>query len=859
MNAYVRIPLAVLAALTAGGIAVAALLIGGYFYVAPSLPKAEELRDVRLQIPLRVYSRDGRLMAEFGEQRRTPVSYERIPRTLIQALLAAEDDTFFEHPGLDFTGTGRAILSFLWAGGDRVAGGSTITQQVARESFLSRELSLVRKFKEWILAVQIEREFSKEEILELFFNTMFFGQKSYGVVAAAQTYFDKTLDQLTVSDAAIVVGLLQGPSILNPATSPRAAEVRRGYVLRRMRELNMISEAEYQQAVAEPVLATLYAPQTQLDAPFVAEMARAEMIRRFGPAAYTAGLKVTTTIDSRLQKAANLAIRQTLIGYDERHGYRGPLARVDLPGAHGGSEPADSGGGVDGPDAETVEAGLADVGDLNEWREVLGDYPPQSGLEAGLVLAADETSARVYLTSRGEERIGFDAVAWAGRYINDERKGAAPKSVAEVLQAGDIVRFRLDVNGNLRLAQIPEVEGAFVALDPQDGAITALAGGFDFQLSKYNRATQSKRQPGSAFKPFVWSAALEHGFTPATMVNDNPTNFGYDPELERVWKPENYGGRFHGDTRLREALVQSMNWVSIRVVHDVGARNTARHLRRFGFDDVALPQNLTLALGAGDLAPVELAGGLAVFANGGFRVQDYFVERIEDTSGVVLYEAMPAFACSDCGADGEQRDDASAQGAGSSDWRKTDTEPELIDDITELYPPIRLAPQAVSPQNAYLVADMMRDVVRRGTGAAAYRALQRNDLAGKTGTTNDERDAWFVGFNADVVAAARVGFDQPRSLGAGEQGGRTAIPMWISFMAEALDGRPEHAVERPPGIVDVRINPANGKVASDATRDSIFEQFEIGKIPEREADPVFSGPLDPASPNREPNRSEPIF
>ncbi|HLF12351.1 MAG TPA: penicillin-binding protein 1A [Gammaproteobacteria bacterium] len=844
MKAYLQIPLVILAAAAALALGAAALLIGGYYYVAPSVPSAEELRDVRLQIPLRVYTRDGRLIAQFGEQRRTPVPYEEIPALLVQAMLAAEDDRFFEHPGFDYQGIIRAAINVLRTGGGRGQGGSTITQQLARDHFLSRERTYVRKFKEAILAVRMEREFNKEEILELFLNSTFFGQSSYGVLAAAQTYFGKSLDQLTVSDAAIIAGIPQGPSRLNPVSNAEAAKARRSYVLRRMRELNVITEPEYLEALAEPVVAKRYGPQTQVDAPYVAEMVRAEMIRRFGPAAYTAGLKVTTTVDSRLQTAANNAIRQTLIDYDERHGYRGPLAHVELT---------------------DVEASTEGVEAEQRWRELIADYADLLGYETGLVLSVDDTSATVYFRARGRQAIGLPAVEWAEPFISDEATGAKPTTVAQVLQAGDIVRFGPDADGKLRLRQIPEVQGAFVSVDPQDGAIAALTGGFDFFLSNYNRATQSKRQPGSAFKPFVYSAALENGFHPASIINDSPPILRFDETLEREWKPENFGGIYYGQTRLRMALAESMNAASIRVMQQVGVTRTVNHVRRFGFDDVAVPRNLSLALGAGGIAPVDLANAFATFANGGFRLQHHFIDRVEDANGDVLYQAMPAFACGDC--DVETPTDGAAFELQALSCGRIHTEavgekapaPQLIEDIVGIYPPMRRAPRAISPQNAYLITDILQDVIRRGTGAAARRALGRDDLAGKTGTTNDGRDTWFVGFNADVVAAAWVGFDQDRPLGGNEQGGVTAIPMWIRYMAEALDSLPEHEVERPPGIIEMRINPESGLIASDANRNSIFEKFEIDNIPEREPDPVFSDRFDPLRPDEQVTPGEPIF
>jgi len=823
MKTYSRI-LAVSSAL-AGVVMVAlgGMFAGGYYYVAPSLPEAEALRDVRLQIPLSVYSRDGRLLAQFGERQRTPIAYENIPERLIQAVLAAEDDRFFDHPGFDYQGMLRAGLNFLLTAGDRSQGGSTITQQVARMYFLTRERTFVRKFKELILATRIEREFSKPEILELYLNTYFFGQRAYGVVTAAQIYFGKNIDSISLSDAAIIAGIPQGPSILNPIASPEAAARRRAYVLGRMRDLGYISEAEQREAAAEPILGSRFGPELELTAPYVAEMVRAEVIRRLGPAAYEAGLNVTTTIDSRLQIAAREALRTAVIEYDERHGYRGPLDRVTLEEREA--------------EAETPQAAR---------RALLADYAEVSGFKTGLVVGFDELAAmpvaesgpaaanppaaepaatryqaRVFFADRGEVAIGLDAVAWAARYIDEDRIGTAPKSVADVLALGDIVRFRQAADGTLKLAQLPQVQGALVSLDPQDGGIVALAGGFDFGLSNYNRVTQSQRQPGSAFKPFIYSAALEHGFTTATIVNDAPI-VERSQELEDVWRPENYSGRFSGPTRLREALVRSLNLVSIRVVRETGVGPTVRHIRQFGFNDTALPQNLALALGAGGVAPLDLAAGYAVFANGGYRVEPYLIERIEDVEGKLIYAARKPIVCELCA---EQRQ------AGAAEIKLHGVYQPLAASRTELYPKPASPSPVITPQNAYLVRDMMQDVVRRGTGRRAYNALGREDLAGKTGTSNDRRDAWFAGFNGDLVAATWVGFDQERSLGRYEEGGRTALPMWIYYMDEALKGLAEHPMQRPPGIVDVRIDPDTGLVTSD-TRKSVFEKFRIDEVPD---------------------------
>lgn len=817
MARYVRIFLGTGALFGAFVLCLAGLFAGAYYYAEPSLPRAEELRDVRLQVPLRVYSRDGRLIGQFGEQRRNPVPYAQIPQLLVRAVLAAEDDRFFEHPGFDYQGILRAALNVVETGGGRSQGGSTITQQLARMSFLSRERTYVRKFKEAILAVRIEREFTKEEILELFLNTMFFGQQSYGVAAAAQTYFNKRLDELTVSEAAIIAGILQGPSILNPVASPTAAASRRAYVLRRMRELNVIDAAQYQTALAEPIESQRYGPQVQVPAPYVAEMVRADLVRRLGPAAYTAGIKVKTTIDSRLQRAANAAVRDELMDYDERHGYRGPVARLDAAAL----EPAEG---------QTPE---------EHWLELLADYPAVTDLKTGLVVGVDEESAEVFFADQGRVPVSLEAVAWAAPYISDSRVGDAPSKVGDVLRVGDVVRFRKTEDDSLRLSQIPDVQGALVALDPQDGAVTALVGGFDFFLSNFNRATQSRRQPGSSFKPFVYSAALEHGFTPATVVNDAPIVLK-DEQLEIPWRPENDSGTFRGDTPLREALVHSMNLVSVRVILKVGPGTTVRYLRKFGFADDALPANPSLALGAGGIAPIDLAGGFAVFANGGSRVPPYYIERIEDLGGEVLYQASPQLACTDC------------------DDKTQEPDTALVDDITELYPMRLNAPRAITRRNAYLITDMMRDVIRRGTGRRAL-ALGRHDLAGKTGTSNEHRDTWFSGFNADLVATTWVGFDQDRPLGDREEGARTALPVWNAFMAKALAGVPEHMLPRPPGIIDVRIDPKTGLRARNTGPSTVFEKFDVDHLPDwQNSTPLASAPVVESGP--EPDEEpQPIF
>jgi penicillin-binding protein 1A len=833
MNRSIQILFTIAGVALAFAVAVVAVLIGAYYYVEPSLPRAEELRNVRIQVPLQVFSRDGRLIDEFGEMKRIPVDYEDIPPLLVKAVLAAEDEHFFEHPGVDYRGVLRAIFNELTSSRSNV-GGSTITQQVPRALNLFSRAGMkpglegyVLKFKEWILAFRIEREFTKQEILELYLNTYFFGQRSYGVVQAGHTYFGKELSELTVSEVAILAGIPQRPTSLNPIASPERAAARRAYVLRRMRETGAITDEQYTSALAEPVIGKRYGNQRELDAPYVAEMVRAEMIRRFGPVAYTAGFKVTTTVDSRLQKAANRAMHNTLVAYDERHGYRGPLAHVELS-------------------SQTIESASSEPEAL---RALLDDYPSLIEYETAVVLSVEPESARVFFATRGEQVIPFDGVSWAARFIDDDTVGEKPATMADVLAPGDIVQFRSDDAGQWRLAQVPEVQGALASVDPLDGAVVALTGGYDFYLSNFNRATQAARQPGSAFKPFVYSAALDSGYTAATIVNDSPLVEGYQEELERVWRPENFGGNYYGFVSLRYALQRSLNSVSIRITKDMGVPRAASYVRRFGLGETAVPSNLSLALGAGGVAPLDLVTAYAVFANGGYRVGNYVIDRIEDANGYVLYTASPAFACPDCGK-------PAPTDVGTPQLALQ--QPELINDVTELYAPMRVAPEAISPQNAYLMTDMLQDVVRVGTAAAARRALERNDLAGKTGTTNEGRDTWFVGFNADIVAAVWVGFDQDRPLGRREQGGITALPMWIDYMREALARRPQHALAQPPGIVEYRINPTSGLIANDGTRDTVFEKFDIDNIPDRESDAAVT-PLDSFGSPGPPRRDEPIF
>ncbi len=769
----------------AGALMGVGALLAAYLYLNPGLPSIEHLKDVRLQVPLRVYSRDKKFIAEFGEKRRIPLTLEEVPEPLVQAFLAAEDDRFFEHPGVDYQGLARAATQLLLTG-KRQQGGSTITMQVARNFFLSREKTFVRKLNEIFLALKIERELSKREILELYLNKIYLGNRAYGVGSAAQVYYGASVHDLSLAQIAMIAGLPKAPSRFNPIANPERALVRRDYVLGRMLKLNFITPEQYETAMPEPVTATLHAPSTELDAPYVAEMARAEMVDRFGNEAYTAGYAAYTSVDSRLQRAATRALRHALLEYDRRHGYRGPEQRIPL-------------------DPQAAEA---------DWDDLLSDKKVVGGLTPGLVTAVDDKSASVYLGEGQSIQIDWQGLSWAKPYINEDHRGAAPKTATDVLAPGDLIRIApgTDQDGNAYwlLAQIPVVEGALVSLDPDDGAILALVGGFDFYNSKFNRATQAKRQPGSGFKAFIYSAALEAGFTAASLINDAPVVFD-DSALEDAWRPENYSGKFFGPTRLRLALTKSRNLVSIRLLRAMGIKHAMHHIAGFGFDPDALPRNLSLALGSGAVTPLQMAEGYAVLANGGYHVEPYFTDRIELNQEGVVYHMDPVRVCEDCEKDTAEQAAVAAtvQTPGESDTGEDE---------------LAYAPRVITAQNRYLMNSMMQDVIRHGTARRA-RALGRNDLAGKTGTTNDQRDAWFSGFNRSLVAVSWVGFDSSEPLGRGETGGRAALPAWISFMAEALKGVPEQRLELPDDMITVRIDPRTGERAGIDQEDAIFEVF----------------------------------
>ncbi|WP_018232844.1 penicillin-binding protein 1A [Thioalkalivibrio thiocyanodenitrificans] len=773
------------------------VVAGAYIYVAPDMPEVDSLREVHLQVPLRVYSRDGLLIAEYGEQRREPLRLQEVPERMVQAFLAAEDDRFYSHPGVDYQGLLRAAHNLMTTG-ERSQGGSTITMQLARNFFLSRDRTYTRKLTEIFLALRIERELSKDEILELYLNKIYLGQRAYGVAAAAQVYYGATVDDLTLDQIAVIAGLPKAPSAANPVTSPRRAEIRRNYVLGRMHSLGWVTSEDYRQALQAPVAARLHHPVVQLEAPFVGEMVRQEMVARHGDAAYTDGFRVYTTLDSRMQRAGNDALRQGLIGYDRRHGYRGPEARIDL-------------------------SGHADEG---AWDEVLSRVARVGGrLWPGIVIQVEEGSAEVYMGAGSRVSLDLDAVSWARPYINVSRTGDAPTRLGDVLSPGDLIRVERASGDRERwvLGQVPAVGGALVAMDPDDGALQALVGGFDFYRGSFNRAVQAERQPGSAFKPFLYSASLERGYSPASLINDAPVVFE-DAALEDTWRPTNYSGQFYGPTRLRDALAQSRNLVSIRLLHAIGVGYGHGFLSRFGFDLSRQPRNLSLALGSGTVTPMEMAAAYAVFANGGYRVDPWFIERIEGPDGEPLLQAAPRRVCD------PPCDSVVEDGAGLTPVDH-DGHPVTGDPGATPLPLIEPAERVLSPANAYQMVSMMRDVIQEGTGRRA-RQLGRADLAGKTGTTNDLRDAWFSGFNRDVVTTVWLGFDDNSPLGPRETGGVVALPIWVDFMGVALDGRPERSLPQPEGMVTVRIDAETGRLASSGSRRTIFETFTPEQVPE---------------------------
>jgi penicillin-binding protein 1A len=749
-------------------------LVGAAVFVAVTLtelPRTESLREVRLQEPLRVFSADGELMAEFGVQRRSPVSFGEIPPMLVNAFLATEDSRFFEHEGVDITGLGRAALSYVRTG-ERSQGGSTITMQVARNFFLSREKTFRRKFAELLLSLHIERTLSKQEILELYLNKIFFGHRAYGVSAAAGLYYDKPLDELALPQMAMLAGIPKAPSANNPVSNLERARARRDYILGRMLELGYIGAAEHDRAVATPDDAQLHRRAVDLEAGYLAEMVRREMVARFGDDAYQEGFRVTTTLDGRLQGMAQGAVRRALLDYDRRHGYRGPEAQHDIAGL---DEPA-------------LDALLEKVRPLPE-------------LTAGIVTRAAAKEAEVYLGAGRRERLLLSQVKWARPWKDEDARGRSPRRVSDAVAVGDLVRLRERDDGGWELSQRPHVAGAMAVVDPRDGTVRALVGGYEFDDSKFNRAVDANRQPGSSFKPIVYAAALDKGWTPASLIKDERISIRLNNR--EMWEPNNFDHKTMGPIRLRLALTKSRNLASIYLLEQVGLDDARIFAGRFGFDLEDLPLGLSMALGTAAASPLQMAGAYAVFANGGFRVMPHYITRVENGAGDVIFESRAPRACADCWFRYEEEDAAvrplSAGSAGA---------PEAV--------------RVLEPRLAYQMHSILGDVIRFGTARKALQ-LERDDLAGKTGTTNEVRDSWFCGYQKDLVAVAWMGFDDFSPLGKGETGGQAALGLWVDFMREALADRPEAVLDVPEGMVEVRVSKQTGRRTSSTGSGSLVE------------------------------------
>ena len=791
-----------------------------YFVVASKLPDVESLRTVELQEPMYVYARDGKLIALFGETRRYPVDIDEVPEAIKQAFIAIEDNRFYEHHGVDYKGVARAIWLLATTDDERVPGGSTITQQVARQFFLSSEYSYTRKLAEMMLAMKMERELDKDEIFQLYLNKTFFGHRSYGIAAAAEFYYGKTLDQLDLDEVATLASIPKFPSSGNPVTNPDRARIRRDYVLLRMRELGFISRAQETASQAVPMHAEPHEVPTEVDAPYVAEMVRREMLDRFGEEALTRGYRVTTTIDPRLQDAAQAAVRAGLLDYDHRHGWRKP-ERLEL---------------APGEDPATVARRLSGI-------------VVQGRLLPAVVLGTGKGTAEVVLADGRTVVLDAASSRWTGR------------SPSTLLGRGDLVRVRLvepdpakdgepaeaPAEPKYQLEQLPLAQSALVSLDPDDGALRALVGGFSFAANKFNRATQARRQPGSSFKPFLYAAAMERGFNPASIVLDAPVVFR--DRAGNVWRPQNDSGDFKGPMRLREALVQSRNLVSVRLLDAIGIDYARRYISHFGLDEDLLPPNLSMSLGTASLPPLMIARGYAVFPNGGFRITPYFIDQVRDRDGELVFEEKPPTACPGCATGGsgagtveaanvvagfnfgpeQAPPPAPAQPAAGGEGARTSAAPEPLPADTVL------APRAIDARVAFQLVSMMRDVVQRGTGIRA-KVLGREDVAGKTGSTNEYRDAWFSGFADDIVTTVWVGRDDFKPLGRGEYGGRAALPIWIDYMRVATEGHPVAANEPPDGMVRVSVGPG-GRLLPEGSS-GIVEWVKTEDLERLQADPL---------------------
>ncbi|MGH8183100.1 MAG: penicillin-binding protein 1A [Rhodanobacteraceae bacterium] len=800
------------------------VIAGGvtYWLVEPRVPSVASLKDVQMQEPLRILSADGKLIAEYGEMRRRPVQIQDVPDSLKDAVMAAEDADFYHHSAIDMTSTLRAAIQVVMHHGAKVQGGSTITQQVARNFFLSPQKTYTRKIIEIFTAFRIEHELSKDQILQLYLNKMFLGHRTYGVAAAAQYYYGKTIDQLDVAECAAIASSFQSPSVVNPIDHKDRLLARRNWVLGQMLSHRFIDRAQYEQAIATPDDAAPHEPPIQVDAPYLAEMVRQQALQRLGNQALTDGYVIRTTISGHLQDLANHALRSRLEDYDHRHGYRGPSAQVALP-------------------ESATPAAL---------EKTLSNYNEVSGLWPAIVTGVNANDASVYVQGGQTIKLSVADMKWALGYARKAKTGG--KGAASILQPGDIIRVRevrdaatpakpARVNSkstgvvaaadpkHWELEQVPAAQAAMVVLSPDDGAVQALVGGFNFGLSKFNRAVQTARQPGSSFKPFIYSAAFSRGYTPASIINDAPIALPDPSKPGGLWTPQNDDGKFRGPMRLRDALAQSVNLVAIRLLDAVGVRYTRDYVTRFGFPLDAIPANLSMALGTASVSPMAMARAYAVFANGGFLVTPYYIAEIDNRDGKAIYKADPLQACRNCEA---RLLDEGKTAAAPAQPESAAGDPGAMSDtanaLNESAKGPLLAPRVIDPRNDFLITSMLQSVINSplGTGAAVKK-LGRTDLAGKTGTSNDYRDGWFNGFNGALVTTVWVGFDDFKSLGHKEFGAQTALPIWMAFMGPALQGKPAASLPMPPGIVTATIDRTTGLPAPPGDTNTMTEMFTI--------------------------------
>ncbi|MFT4845274.1 MAG: penicillin-binding protein 1A [Cellvibrionaceae bacterium] len=826
---------------------VTAGLSGIYLLLSPNLPAIDSLKEVELQTPLRVYSIDDKLIGEFGEKRRDPISINEAPQALINAIISAEDDGFYQHNGVDIKGLLRAI-SQLALSGEIQSGGSTITMQVARNFFLSREQTFSRKFNEILLALKIERYLSKAEVLELYLNKIYLGNSAYGVKAAAQVYYGLTLPQLSLAQTAMIAGLPKAPSTYNPIINPSRALIRRNWILRRMASLKKITEDELLAALSEPVTARFHGQHLDIDAPYIAEAAREYALEMFGEKAYINGYKVYTTVDSQLQLRAQKSIVTGLLNYDKRHGYRGPEDQWD-PTLLELLDQLEN----------AQELGSEKLKNVNllPWLERLKQIPNYGGLKPAVVVRIGEKQISALTALGATVDIAWEnGLSEAKLFVNENFARKAPESPKDVTAIGDVIRIYQNEDQQWYFSQVPKVESALVSIDPYDGSINALAGGFDFAHSSFNRVTQAKRQPGSNFKPFIYATGFENGLSPATTLNDAPIVIE-DVGLEGAWRPENSSGKFYGPTRLRKALYLSRNLISIRLLRTIGISKTIESMARFGMDTKAMPRNLSMALGSYVMSPLEVATGYSVFANGGYKIEPYLIHHIRDRNDEILFKASPLVTPDRQALSFKttQEADLAADSPSALKLIPTDLLPlditkqeqaasstivSALDGVINISeaPGVfivdlegRPAARVMDERVVYMMNSIMRDVVKRGTGTRAQ-VLGRNDLAGKTGTTNGPIDAWFSGFNDHTVTTTWVGFDDNSKLGRGEYGGISALPIWIDYMRLALADVPDTVRPQPNGIVTIRVNAETGERARLSDPNGIYELFLEENTPE---------------------------